>query len=96
MHPYLLLCAPTAILSIILIRTHRVRFPVGVPLPPNAPASAAGPAGLAVPTPAQSVAHALAKPASTGQGAVLPPVIPSPPHEGEIRYYENLRDIQNM
>ncbi|CEH18490.1 Peroxin/Dysferlin domain [Ceraceosorus bombacis] len=30
------------------------------------------------------------------EGAVRDPVVPNPPHEGEIRYYENLRDIQNM
>lgn len=40
--------------------------------------------------------HAITQPTSTGHGKVRPPLVPEPPHEGSIKYYENLRDIQNM
>lgn len=117
LHPYLLLCAPSAILSIILIRTHQARFPVGQPAavsqanaagnddaaplspsrpPPGAKHPVVEASGLLTPSPAQSLRHAMEKPTSTGEGAVRPPLVPNPPHEGTIKYYENLRDIQNM
>lgn len=101
LHPYLLLCAPTAILAIILIRTHMARFPVGRPID-ETPASTGWTSSgtekkeLVTQTPAETLAHAVAHPSSTGHGAVLPPLMPNPPHEGTIKYYENLRDIQNM
>lgn len=93
------MCAPTGILSIILIRTHAARFPVGQPIDEVSSTSAstsAGKAGLVTQTPAQALSHAVREPSSTGHGAVMPPLIPNPPHEGTIKYYENLRDIQNM
>ncbi|UZJ57254.1 hypothetical protein CBS101457_006574 [Exobasidium rhododendri] len=96
LHPHLLLCAPTAILSIILIRTHAARFPVGQLLDDSTTSGNTNKAALVTQTPAQALAHAISKPSSTGQGAVRPPLIPNPPHEGTIKYYENLRDIQNM
>lgn len=76
-------------MSIILIRTHAARFPVGQPVDDSK-------GGLTTQTPSQRLAHAIQKPSSTGQGAVRPPLTPNPPHEGTIKYYENLRDIQNM
>lgn len=125
LHPYLLLCAPSAILCIILIRTHQARFPVGRPAavsqqphsvtgedadedglgnaeeavrssPSSKKPATVEPSGLLTPSPAQSLRHAMRKPTSTGEGAVRPPLVPNPPHEGTIKYYENLRDIQNM
>lgn len=95
LHPYLLLCAPTGILSIILIRTHAARFPVGQPID-EVTSTSTGKAVLVTQTPAQALSHAVLEPSSTGHGAVMPPLIPNPPHEGTIKYYENLRDIQNM
>jgi hypothetical protein len=67
-------------------------------VPPSSASSAASAAStlLVSPTPAQAVAHSTSQPTHTGHGVVRPPVIPNPPHEGEVRYYENLRDIQNM
>jgi hypothetical protein len=99
LHPHLLLCAPTAIFSIILIRTHAARFPVGQPIDEatsSAPPNGTKEGDLVTQTPAHALAHAVQKPSSTGSGAVRPPLVPNPPHEGTIKYYENLRDIQNM
>lgn len=96
LNPHMLLCAPTAIMSIILIRMHAIRFPVGRPLDEVSNAKGSEKTTLILQTPAQALARAIEKPSSTGHGAVRPPLIPNPPHEGTIKYYENLRDIQNM
>lgn len=87
-YPYLLLCAPSLTLTIILIQTHSARFP-------HIPA-AAYQEGQKIPTPSQALHHSLNNPTSTGDGGVKPPLVPNPPNEGSIHYYENLRDIQNM
>ena len=87
-HPYLLLCLPSLILTLILIQTHSARFP-------HIPASTYQ-SGSTVPTPSEALYHSLKNPTSTGEGRVRPPLVPNPPHEGSIHYYENLRDIQNM
>ncbi|EPQ27380.1 uncharacterized protein PFL1_04919 [Pseudozyma flocculosa PF-1] len=48
------------------------------------------------PTPADVLEYSTGHPTKTGEGDVKPPLVPNPPHEGSIKYYENLRDIQNM
>ncbi|KAN0065597.1 hypothetical protein ACQY0O_000720 [Thecaphora frezii] len=48
------------------------------------------------PTPAEVLSYSTGHPTSTGEGDIKPPLVPNPPHEGSIKYYENLRDIQNM
>ncbi|PWY99610.1 hypothetical protein BCV70DRAFT_190474 [Testicularia cyperi] len=115
-YPWLLLLAPSTILSVILVMTHRARFQdtmtpsikqTEVPQPkspasskagtgaPSANATGTGGKGAAS-TPAEVLAYSTTFPTSTGEGVVQPPLTPNPPHEGTIKYYENLRDIQNM
>ncbi|CAO1638061.1 unnamed protein product [Parajaminaea phylloscopi] len=84
-HPYLLVPLPAFLLTLLLLQTYQARFPV-----------AADTDEAAAVKPADVLKHALEHPTSTGHGKVQPPMVPEPPNEGSIKYYENLRDIQNM
>lgn len=86
LHPYLLVPLPPFLLSLLLLQTYQARYPS---------VKAAGAPAHKV-TPAQAIEHAIRHPTSTGHGKVRPPLVPEPPNEGSIKYYENLRDIQNM
>ncbi|PWN47631.1 hypothetical protein IE53DRAFT_390242 [Violaceomyces palustris] len=102
-YPLLLLCAPSAILSIILVKTHQARFP---PRPSSdSKGSGAGPGGGGKSgsnggvesSPAQALNDSTQRPTKNKYiGSARPPLTPNPPNEGSIHYYENLRDIQNM
>lgn len=102
-YPWLLLLAPSTILSVILIMTHRARYqdtmtPSIRMEVPNLPASKSpkSTASTAAASPAEVLSYSTTFPTSTGEGIVQPPLTPNPPHEGTLKYYENLRDIQNM
>lgn len=103
-YPWLLLLAPSTILSVILVMTHRARYQDSMTPNilrmevPKSPASKFRPADEKIPTPspAEVLAYSTTFPTSTGEGVVQPPLTPNPPHEGTVKYYENLRDIQNM
>lgn len=84
LHPHLLVPLPPFMLSLLLLQTYQARYPV----PSDDPSEAVKPKDV--------LEHALQNPTSTGHGKVQPPMTPEPPHEGSIKYYENLRDIQNM
>lgn len=85
LHPHLLVPLPTFMLSLLLLQTYQARYPPASTDPAVPPV-----------TPAQVIDHAISEPTSTGHGKVRPPMVPEPPNEGSIKYYENLRDIQNM
>ncbi|GAC97550.1 hypothetical protein PHSY_005136 [Pseudozyma hubeiensis SY62] len=99
-YPWLLLLAPSTILSIILVMTHRARFQdnmtpsirMEVPKSPSTKSSES----TAAASPADVLSYSTTFPTSTGEGNIQPPLVPNPPHEGTVKYYENLRDIQNM
>ena len=101
-YPWLLVLAPSTVLSIILIMTHQARFDDSMnekatTLKTPVKATKGGVQDLAQgPTPAQVLQYATDHPTRTGEGDVKPALVPNPPHEGTIKYYENLRDIQNM
>ena len=86
LHPYLLVPLPPFLLSLLLLQTYQARYP---------PVKAGASESTKV-TPAQAIEHAILHPTSTGHGKVRPPLVPEPPNEGSVKYYENLRDIQNM
>ncbi|SPC65972.1 related to PEX29 - peroxisomal integral membrane peroxin [Ustilago sp. UG-2017b] len=103
-YPWLLLLAPSTILSVILVMTHRARYQdtmtpnivrMEVPKSPSSKARSADDKALTA-SPAEVLAYSTTFPTSTGEGFVQPPLVPNPPHEGTVKYYENLRDIQNM
>jgi hypothetical protein len=85
LHPHLLVPMPTFMLSLLLLQTYQARYPPASTDPAVPPV-----------TPAQVIDHSISEPTSTGHGKVRPPMVPEPPNEGSIKYYENLRDIQNM
>ncbi|SJX63200.1 related to PEX29-peroxisomal integral membrane peroxin [Sporisorium reilianum f. sp. reilianum] len=106
-YPWLLLLAPSTILSVVLVMTHRARYQdtmtpnivrMEVPKSPASKSRAADDKSAASSTasPAEVLAYSTTFPTSTGEGVVQPPLVPNPPHEGTVKYYENLRDIQNM
>ncbi|KDN47738.1 hypothetical protein K437DRAFT_255747 [Tilletiaria anomala UBC 951] len=103
-YPYLLLAAPSFILCIILMKTHQARFPPSNLPSPGRGATTGAATSSTTPlseaevkrTPADVLRHSVLQPSSIGEGAVRPPLVPSPPAEGSVRYLENLRDIQNM
>lgn len=101
-YPWLLLLAPSTILSFILIITHRARFQdtmtpmVKQTEAPKSPSAKTGATPHLEPTPAEVLKYATTFPTHTGEGKLQPPLMPNPPHEGTVKYYENLRDIQNM
>jgi hypothetical protein len=102
-YPWLLLLAPSTILSVILIMTHRARYQdtmtpniARMEVPRSPKTRAADAKTPPVGSPAEVLAYATTFPTSTGEGVVQPPLVPNPPHEGTVKYYENLRDIQNM
>ena len=82
LHPRLLFAVPPAIVIAIVCRTYFKRFPVS-----KAELNA---------SPGQALRAALAAPLEPSHGPEQAPVVPKPAHEGELIYYENLRDIQNM
>ncbi|SPO24493.1 related to PEX29 - peroxisomal integral membrane peroxin [Ustilago trichophora] len=103
-YPWLLLLAPSTILSVILVMTHRARYQdnmtpniARIEVPKSPASKARNPDNKATtPSPAEVLAYSTTFPTSTGEGVVQPPLVPNPPHEGTVKYYENLRDIQNM
>lgn len=106
-YPWLLLLAPSTILSVILIMTHRARYQdtmtpniVRMEVPKSPASKARNPddkaAAATTAAPAEVLAYSTTFPTNTGEGVVQPPLVPNPPHEGTVKYYENLRDIQNM
>nr|CDI53806.1 conserved hypothetical protein [Melanopsichium pennsylvanicum 4] len=105
-YPWMLLLAPSMILSIILVMTHKARYQDSmthniarkqVPKSPNSKSkSTVDLYAHNNASPAEVLDYATSLPTATGEGIAQPPLTPNPPHEGTVKYYENLRDIQNM
>ncbi len=102
-YPWLLLLAPSSILSIILIMTHRARYQDNMTANiarmevPKSPASKARAVITSIMLPRRLrcwPTRQLSLP--TQAKALSSSTRPNPPHEGTVKYYENLRDIQNM
>lgn len=82
LNPRLFLCVPPAILLVILCKTYFIRFPLA-----SIEADA---------TPGEALRTAMNDTRMLDEGEPQPAYEPAPAHEGEVRYYMNLRDIQNM
>lgn len=85
LRPLLLLAAPPAVLSIILYKTHRARFPNAYPH-----------AGGWHQSPPADALSALLQSAPMSDDHPRPPLTPTPAVEGSMQFMQNLRDIQNM
>ncbi|KAI3487348.1 hypothetical protein L1887_48769 [Cichorium endivia] len=90
-YPWLLLLAPSTILSVILIMTHRARYQdtmtpniARMEVPRSPKTRAADAKTPPVGSPAEVLAYATTFPTSTGEGVVQPPLVPNPPHEGTV------------
>ncbi|KAE8213786.1 hypothetical protein CF327_g2760 [Tilletia walkeri] len=99
-----------AILVYILIQTHQKRFPnfpreqalasdpASKPAASSKKATGPPPALSAVISPAYALIIATEQPARNppSENKAKAPIVPELPHEGSMKYYENVRDIQNM
>lgn len=85
LRPSLLLAAPPAILTFILYKTHRARFP-----------HAYAHSSLRLSSPTEALTSLLEKPTKLHDDHPLPPLTPTPAQEGSMQFLQNLRDIQNM
>lgn len=85
LRPSLLLAAPSAVLTVILYKTHRARYPHAYPH-----------AHLHSSPPAETVSCLIQEPTELHSDHSLPPIAPKPAAEGSIQFLQNLRDIQNM
>ncbi|WFD30376.1 hypothetical protein MSPP1_001395 [Malassezia sp. CBS 17886] len=82
LNPHLFYCVPPVILIIVMCKNYFTRFP-------RAPAETDQ-------APGDALRAALQGTAVLSESPRAPPLEPRPVHEGELRFYMNMRDIQNM